>query len=135
VPDSVLTKPGPLTAREHDAVRQHPLWGGSILRHADHLIDLLPVILHHHERYDGGGYPEGLAGERIPLMARIIAIADAYDAMTSDRSYRHRMSLDEGLQRIREGAGTQFDPHLAVLFCTLRRRRLSQGADGMPRAA
>jgi hypothetical protein len=135
LPDSVLTKPGSLTDEEFDAVRQHPVWGASILRHAGHLLDLLPVILHHHERYDGNGYPEGLAGERVPLLARIIAVADAYDAMTSDRSYRPRMSSEEGLRRIREGAGTQFDPRLAHLFCELRCRRVGSGDEGLQRVA
>ncbi len=135
VPDSILTKPGKLTEEEFKAVRNHPLAGGLILRHAKHLVDLLPVILHHHERYDGRGYPEGLEGDRIPRLARIIAIADSFDAMTSDRSYREAMSPFAALDQIRTCKGTQFDPELADLFCVLREADLQRSQEPGLRAA
>ncbi|MBM3476361.1 MAG: CHASE2 domain-containing protein [Armatimonadetes bacterium] len=113
----ILRGSSTLTDAERGLVRQHPGTGADIFSHMDELEALLPAIRHHHERYDGKGYPEGLAGDQIPLMARIVGIADSFDAMTYRRPYRDRaMSFDEACQELLRNAGTQFDPELARLF-------------------
>ncbi len=119
IPDSILSKEGPLTDEEWEPVRIHPKLGVEILRHIIDLVNCLPAILHHHEHYDGKGYPSGLKGDSIPLEGRILAIADAYDAMTSPRPYREQLSSQSALEELRRCAGTQFDPELVELFCTL----------------
>ena len=92
--DNVLTKPGKLTDEEFEIIKQHPVIGAKILMQSNYTHELVQIVLHHHERYDGRGYPEGLKGEDIPIGARVIAIADSIDAMTSKRVYRDAMSLD-----------------------------------------
>ena len=119
IPDSILSKEGPLTDEEWEPVRIHPKLGVEILRHIIDLVNCLPAILHHHEHYDGKGYPSGLKGDSIPLEGRILAIADAYDAMTSPRPYREQLSPQSAIEELRRCAGTQFDPELVELFCTL----------------
>jgi diguanylate cyclase (GGDEF)-like protein len=119
IPDSILSKEGPLTDEEWEPVKIHPKLGVEILRHIIDLVNCLPAILHHHEHYDGKGYPSGLKGDSIPLEGRILAIADAYDAMTSPRPYREQLSAQQALEELRRCAGTQFDPELVELFCTL----------------
>jgi HD-GYP domain-containing protein (c-di-GMP phosphodiesterase class II) len=116
VPEAVLTKPGKLTAEEFAWIRRHPEIGHRILKDIPQLKDILPGVLYHHERFDGQGYPEGLAGDDIPLAARLIALADAFDAMSSLRTYRDRLSRSEVLREILDCAGTQFDPELAPVF-------------------
>lgn len=119
VRDDVLLKNGKLTEEEFDQIKQHPVMGENILKQiepAEALAELLPGVRTHHERYDGKGYPDGLAGDHIPLLGRILAIADAYDAMTSDRPYRKGMEPERALQILREGSGTQWDPLLAIPF-------------------
>lgn len=116
VPDRVLNKPARLTRREFAQIRRHPETGARIL---GPLIDdelVLDVVLRHHERWDGTGYPGGLAGEEIPLPARVLAVADALDAMTSPRAYRSAMGWDEAVEGILRGAGTQFDPGVTAAF-------------------
>jgi putative two-component system response regulator len=116
VPDSVLNKPGRLTEEEFEQVRKHPETGARIL---EPLIDdplVLGVVRWHHERWDGLGYPDGLAGERIPLPARVLAVADTLDAMTSRRAYREGLSWEVALSEIRRCAGTQFDPAVVAAF-------------------
>jgi HD-GYP domain-containing protein (c-di-GMP phosphodiesterase class II) len=119
VPLAILRKPGGLTAAEALRVRRHPEAGERLL--AGDVTDpaVLAAIRHHHERHDGAGYPDGLRGERVPLLARILALADCYDAMRSDRPYRPGLSRAAALAAIRQGAGTQFDPHLAATFLAL----------------
>jgi len=117
IPDSVLNKPGPLTEQEWDLVKAHPGLGGEILKHVIDLVNCLPAILHHHERYDGSGYPAGLRGEEIPLDARILAIADAYDAITSIRAYHAHLPPQEALDELKRCSGTQFDPEIVSIFC------------------
>jgi diguanylate cyclase (GGDEF)-like protein len=115
LPDELLTKPGPLTAAERGILQRHPQIGFQLLES----LGADPVatwVLHHHERWDGRGYPERLAGERIPLGARILFVADAYDAMTSDQSWRPRLSREEALAELERCAGTQFDPAVVAAF-------------------
>jgi putative two-component system response regulator len=119
VPESVLTKPGKLTKEEFDIIKTHPRIGGRILQDIRQMQDLLPGVLYHHERFDGRGYPDGLSGEAIPLFGRVICLADSFDAMTSNRTYRQALPLDKVLEEIRDCSGTQFDPHLADVFVTL----------------
>lgn len=119
VPDAVLNKPLCLNAEEVEIIRQHALSGGEILKMIHTIPNLQNGALYHHERYDGEGYPMGLKGEEIPIEARIIAIADTYDAMTSDRAYRKRLSEEHMMEELRKGRGTQFDPKLLDLFVTM----------------
>src|SRR3954471_20870206 len=119
VPQEILEKPTSLTTSEWRAVVQHPRIGQVILEQAAALKDAVPIILHHHERYAGHGYPYGLRANEIPLGARIVAIADAYDAMIHDRPYKRAMSHDAAIVELKQHAGTQFDPELVALFCDL----------------
>jgi diguanylate cyclase (GGDEF)-like protein len=119
VPEEILEKPAALTSAEWRTVVQHPRIGQVILEQAAALKDAVPIILHHHERYGGHGYPYGLRGTEIPLGARIVAIADAYDAMVHDRPYKRAVPHDHAIAELRRHAGTQFDPELVELFCDL----------------
>lgn len=116
VPEYVLLKPGRLTDDEFEKIKQHPEIGASILGPVDFPWPVLPVVKYHHERFDGNGYPEGLKGTEIPLTARIMSVADVYDALTSSRSYRMAWSHERAVEAIREGAGTQFDPLVVEAF-------------------
>ena len=118
VPDAILTKPGPLTDQEFDIVKRHPETALEILGHVSFLSEERPLILHHHERYDGRGYPAGLAGDRIPIGARILAVADALDTMFAPRTYKRPYDVDRVRTELAAGAGHQFDP--AVADVTLR---------------
>ena len=119
VPETVLTKPGRLTEAEFDAIKKHPAIGAQILGNIKQLQDIIPGVLYHHERWDGRGYPYGLAGDKIPLMGRIICVADSFDAMSSTRTYRPALPLETVLAEIQRCAGQQFDPQLAKVFVTL----------------
>jgi diguanylate cyclase (GGDEF)-like protein len=119
VPEDILEKPAALSSTEWRTVIQHPRIGQVILEQAAALKDAVPIILHHHERYAGHGYPYGLRANEIPLGARIVAIADAYDAMTNDRPYKRAISHEQAVAELRRHAGTQFDPELVELFCDL----------------
>ncbi|MEW6103012.1 MAG: HD domain-containing phosphohydrolase [bacterium] len=119
ISDNVLLKPGKLTDQEFAEIKSHPLKSESIIKIITFLKDALPVVRHHHEHYDGGGYPDGLAYEKIPLESRILAVADAYDAMTSDRPYRGAMSKDEAINILKKCSGTQFDPQVVSVFVSL----------------
>ena len=116
VPDHILRKPGTLTEEEFEAVKQHPRMGVVIVAAVPGLEATLDAVGHHHERWDGGGYPEGLSGEAIPLAARIMAVADAYSAMTTDRPYRKGMAPAEARQILQDGAGTQWDLACVTAF-------------------
>ncbi len=119
VPEAVLTKPGALTAEEFEQIKMHPEIGARILRDIRPMQDLIPGVLYHHERWDGRGYPHRLAGDNIPLFGRIICLADSFDAMSSNRTYRDAMPHDQVLAQIQQCRGTQFDPQLADIFLSL----------------
>ncbi len=114
-----LNKPHPLSPEERRLFQTHPQKGCKILAPINFFEELMPIIYHHHEHYDGRGYPEGKVAETIPLGARILAVADAYDAMTSDRPYRKALSLEEAIDELRENAGTQFDPEVVAAFVSI----------------
>jgi diguanylate cyclase (GGDEF)-like protein len=116
IPDEILRKPGPLTAQEQEIVRQHVLLGDLIVRDVPNLMIVRAGVRHHHERWDGQGYLQGLAGDRIPLIARVLAVADAFSAMTTTRPYRKALPVREALRRIEDAAGSQFEPALATAF-------------------
>jgi two-component system cell cycle response regulator len=136
VPDSILQKPGTLTDAELEVMRRHSVVGERILARSPQLRAIAPLVRASHERWDGKGYPDGLAGEEIPLGARIISICDAYDAMTHDRPYRPARSAQEALAELHRGAGRRFDPRLVAVFLAVhgdaqaagdqRRRRVTQ---------
>jgi putative two-component system response regulator len=116
IPDAILLKPGPLDAGEEITIRSHPAIGETIVAPLRSATRLLPIIRHHHERYDGTGYPDRLAGAAIPLLARIVAVCDAFDALVNDRPYRPRKSLEEALRLLRAGRGRQWDPDVVDAF-------------------
>ena len=119
VPDAVLMKTGPLLSDEWWVIRRHSAEGERIVGHLGFLADATPAIRHHHEHYDGNGYPDGLKGESIPLGARIIHVADAFDSMSSDRVYRDARSRDEAVAELRRGSGSQFCPRCVAAFETV----------------
>jgi diguanylate cyclase (GGDEF)-like protein len=119
ISDEILNKPGKLNAEEWEAVKNHSQLGATIAGRVRELVPCVPGILHHHERYDGSGYPKGLKGKDIPLEARILAIADAFAAMTSERRYSDTLSYEQALAEVKRGAGTQFDPDLVEVFLRL----------------
>lgn len=116
IPDHILMKPGKLTKEEYDVIKTHPEVGAEAIMKVDGLGESIEIIKSHHERWDGKGYPEQLSGEGIPHLARVVSIADAFDAMTSSRSYRSAMPVGEAYNRIVDGSGSQFDPQLVQLF-------------------
>ncbi|HEX5137564.1 MAG TPA: HD domain-containing phosphohydrolase [Planctomycetota bacterium] len=116
VPEEILNKPGKLTDEEFDVIKAHPVIGEQIIRPLDFLADARPIVRHHHERWDGGGYPDGLKGPQIPRPAAILSVCDAFDALTSDRPYRPGMPAEEALAILGKGAGTQWDPDLVQKF-------------------
>jgi len=123
MPDSILTKPDQLSRSEAAVMREHVTRGAEIVSRISSLQDSVPAIRHHHERWDGLGYPDGLSGEDIPLEAAIIAIADAWDAMTTDRPYAAALQLNEAMLQIRAGRGKQFNPAVVDTFWEMARRR------------
>jgi HD-GYP domain-containing protein (c-di-GMP phosphodiesterase class II) len=116
IPDSILDKPGPLDADEWAFMRRHTLIGERIVASAVSLRDAAPIVRATHERWDGAGYPDGTSGEQIPLAARIIAVCDAYDAITTTRPYRAASSHEDALAELRRCAGSQFDPRVVAAF-------------------
>jgi putative two-component system response regulator len=124
IPDEILRKTGELDGSEWRIMKRHPAYGARILAGIPHLSGPAEIVRHHHERFDGSGYPDGLAGEDIPLGARIFALADALDAMTSDRPYRKAMSLEEAITEIERCSGKQFDPVIVSAFLRIPVERL-----------
>jgi len=121
IPDAILMKPGALTPEEFAIMRKHADHGFEILRRAPLSKNIKLAVLHSHERWDGKGYPIGLSAEAIPIIARIISVADAYEAMTSDRPYRKALPVEEAIRRLEQGAGSQFDPNVARVFIQMVR--------------
>jgi diguanylate cyclase (GGDEF)-like protein len=119
IPEEILDKPSSLTDEEWQTIGQHPRIGQVVLEQASSLREAIPVVLHHHERFNGGGYPHGLRGNEIPIGARIVAVADAYHAMIHDRPYSTALAHEEALRELRENAGTQFDPAVVEVFCSI----------------
>jgi len=119
IPDNILLKPGQLTDGEYEVIKKHPIIGSNIIGHFGMWTDEQKIIKHHHERWDGRGYPDRLKGEGIPFLSRILSVADVYDALTSDRSYRKRMQDEVAVKIIRENAGEQFDPKSVDVFLRL----------------
>jgi HD-GYP domain-containing protein (c-di-GMP phosphodiesterase class II) len=136
VAPAILRKPGPLDRDELEEIRLHPVVGAQMLANVPSVRHGLGCILHHHERWDGAGYPHRLAAHEIPFEARILAVADAFDAMTSDRPYRDALCEDEACAEVQRCAGTQFDPQVAEAFLELRastRLPASYASAGSPR--
>jgi diguanylate cyclase (GGDEF)-like protein/putative nucleotidyltransferase with HDIG domain len=119
IPEHILLKKGYLTDSEFEIMRSHVVQSINIIKHIPNLVDTIPIIISHHERFDGKGYPRGIAGENIPVLGRVICIADAFDAMTTDRPYRKGLSVDQALFELQKHAGTQFDPDLVEIFISL----------------
>ncbi len=126
IPYEILQKPGKLTDEEMKVVRIHPELGEEILKEMVEFREMLPAVRHHHERWDGKGYPDGLCGKIIPVEARVLSIVDTYDAITSDRPYRKGSSPETAITEISRCAGTQFDPSLAKLFSRIMNRELKK---------
>ena len=124
IPDSILKKPEPLTVEEFAIVKAHPIYGANMFENTPHLIDLVPVVRHHHEHYDGTGYPDRLAGNDIPLAARIVTLGDVFDALISHRPYRQGIQVQQARRMIELKAGTQFDPDIAAAFLALPLEKL-----------
>jgi HD-GYP domain-containing protein (c-di-GMP phosphodiesterase class II) len=116
IEESVLRKNGKLTQQEWDCIKKHPSIGAGILRGIKQMHDIVPAVLCHHERIDGKGYPDGLAGDEIPLTGKIVGLADSFDAMTSKRSYREARTVEDALAEIEKGLGTQFDERIGRIF-------------------
>ncbi len=133
IPDSILAKPGPLTAEEFSIMRQHPSIGADICKDIPFLEEALPLILHHHERYDGTGYPGRISHEGIPAGALVIAVADTFDAITTQRSYRPALSLDQAIGELRRCSGTQLSAEVVAAFVSTlvtRRRNPQESTEG-----
>lgn len=135
VSGDILRKPGALSEEERDFVKKHPEIGAGIISSIRVLKEIVPIVLYHHERFDGKGYPGGKKGEEIPLGARIIAVADAFDAMTSDRPYRPRMTVEQAREEIVRNAGTQFDPQVVEAFLRVLEREEQLGLRAKQEAA
>ena len=125
IPDSILLKESKLDDAEYSQIKNHPTIGAHMLGDADIFKDILPIVKHHHERYDGTGYPSQLKGEDIPLMARIAAVADTFDAMTSKRTYRNALPLETVIAEFERCSGTQFDPKIASVFLQILKNNYS----------
>jgi HD-GYP domain-containing protein (c-di-GMP phosphodiesterase class II) len=130
VPDAILLKPDALSASEIEAMRKHPTIGYTMIAHIPFLAKAAEIVLYHHESYDGAGYPNGLAGEEIPLGARIFAVVDTLDAMTSDRPYRKALTFEEALAEIQRERGRQFDPIIADTLLSVSISELVRCRDG-----
>lgn len=137
IPDAILNKPGKLTDTEFGLIRQHPEIGHNIVGKVRILRSVADIVRHHHERFDGSGYPDGLQGEKISLGSRIVAVADAFDAMISTRTYRPALSFDETMNEIRRCRGCQFDPDVVdvlMTLCVKKEFRINSGQESIFRA-
>jgi len=135
IPNTILLKSGRLTREEYEEIKKHPIWGAEILDTSEDIEIIVMAVRHHHERWDGHGYPDGLSESDIPLYSRIIAVADTYEAMTSDRSYKKAVSKAFALEEIENNSGKQFDPEIVDVFCriinriTINTKRYDKGSD------
>ncbi len=127
--ESILNKPGKLTDEEYEMVKLHPKMGADIIKGIKFLEPVVPIIYHHQERYDGKGYPDGIKGEQIPIGARIIAVLDTYDAMTTDRPYRKALSREAAIAEVKRCSGTQFDPKVVEVFLQILMEEEKEGQD------
>ena len=125
IPDAILQKSGHLNSEEYEIMKQHPLLGARIVESLEELVPALPAIKHHHERFDGRGYPDGLRGEQVPLTARVTFVADAFDSMVRNRVYRHCIPAAEALKEVVRNSGSQFDPEVVEALT-----EIIQGTDG-----
>jgi HD-GYP domain-containing protein (c-di-GMP phosphodiesterase class II) len=125
IPDNILNKPGRLDVNEFKVMKTHTHIGMRIALESIDLQDIAELIYHHHERWDGNGYPEGLSRTDIPIECRILSIVDSYDAMTNDRPYRNALTHEEAIEEIKKNAGSQFDPELVAIFCDLISKPIS----------
>jgi len=123
LPDDIIKKPSKLSDHEFEIVQKHPIIGAKIIKEIEALAAMVPIVLHHHERYDGKGYPDGLKGEDIPVGARIVHVTDAYDTMVSARAYRDMLPPELAISELRKNAGAQFDPKIVDIFITSLRKR------------
>lgn len=123
VSEVILNKPGFLSKDEYESVKKHPKIGATILKYTDSLTDVRNLILFHHERFDGSGYPDGLKGEEIPLPARILTVADSFDTMMSKRPYRDSLTKTQGIAELIKCSGTQFDPKIVEIFLGILRSK------------
>ena len=123
MPETVLSKPDKLTGREYDMIKGHPAAGVNIIRHIKALKTVAPIILYHHENYDGSGYPKGLKKDQIPMGARIMAVVSAFEAMIAKRPYRTVKTVEEAADEIRRNSGTQFDPKIVEIFLKVIHRK------------
>jgi HD-GYP domain-containing protein (c-di-GMP phosphodiesterase class II) len=135
VPDEVLCKPGPLNEEEWAQMKRHPASALHVLSQIHSVADATPAILHHHEHYNGSGYPDGLAGKEIPIASRILLVTDAFDAMTTDRPYRKAMSIEVAVDELKRNSGTQFDPMVVEAFLRILARDGAQPLRGTALAA
>lgn len=131
IPDDILNKAAKLSVEEYDIIKAHPVVGHEILKRIPHLDRANQIVRHHHERWDGRGYPDKLAGKTIPKLSRVLAIADSYDAMTSNRSYRQTKTHQEAIDEVMRCSGTQFDPAMVEVFCRFSEETLNQAGDIM----
>jgi HD-GYP domain-containing protein (c-di-GMP phosphodiesterase class II) len=129
VPDEVLRKPGPLNDKEWAQMKDHPLAALQVLGQITAIAEATPAILHHHEHFDGSGYPHGLAGVEIPIVSRILLVTDAFDAMTTDRPYRKAMPVEAAIEELKSNMGNQFDPAITEAFLRALARRGAQPLD------
>jgi ribonuclease P protein subunit RPR2 len=129
IPDSILYKPGALTSEERQTMAQHPTIGAEIVDGIEFLQEAVKVVRSHHERWDGDGYPDGLSGQEIPIAARVFAVADVFDALTTDRPYRRALSLGDARHQIRLGAGSQFDPEVVRAFESIDAEKFTRIAE------
>ena len=123
LPDDIIKKPSRLTEQEFEIVRKHPNIGAKIIKEIEALAPMVPIVLHHHEHYDGKGYPDGMKGDDIPIGARIVHVTDAYDTMVSARAYRDMLPPELAISELRKNAGTQFDPKVVDIFISSLRKR------------
>jgi len=135
VPDDILRKPGPLNEEEWAQMKQHPTAALHVLSQVRSIADATPAILHHHEHFDGSGYPDGLAGDDIPIASRILLVTDAFDAMTTDRPYRKAMSIEVAVGELKSNSGSQFDPMIVEAFLRILEREGAQPLSGTALAA